>query len=243
VLVPPNDKNRANSVIFPGKKPRTPRRRVTGSTIRRIPADKCGQTAHQHEQIRRFNMNKFSMSRRAFAAGALASTSVLAACGNGVGSRGGAMIDARVSSTLEEMYRKYPNTVSLAQRANGMLVMPLVTEAGLGLGGAYGRGALLVDNVTVDYYSVVKGSGGLQIGAQQFAHVLFFMTEEALTGFRRSPGWAAGADLEYVVSDQGDGVAADTTTALSPVLAAVFARAGLRLGATLEGTKYTRIIP
>ena len=29
----------------------------------------------------------------------------------------------------------------------------------------------------------------------------------------------------------------------SPVLAAVFARAGLRIGATLEGTKYTRIIP
>jgi len=31
-----------------------------------------------------------------------------------------------------------------------MLVMPLVTEAGLGFGGAYGRGALQVNNVTVD---------------------------------------------------------------------------------------------
>ncbi|MEO0401310.1 MAG: YSC84-related protein [Pseudomonadota bacterium] len=188
-------------------------------------------------------MKKNGISRRAFAAGALASTGVLAACGNGVGSRGSATIDARVAATLDEMYRSYPNTVSLAEKSNGMLVMPLVTEAGLGFGGAYGRGALLVDNVTVDYYSVIKGSGGLQIGAQQFAHVLFFMTQDALTEFRRSPGWAAGADLEYVVSDQGDSVAADTTTALSPVLAAVFARAGLRIGATLEGTKYTRIIP
>ncbi|WP_299555020.1 YSC84-related protein [uncultured Tateyamaria sp.] len=188
-------------------------------------------------------MKTNGISRRAFAAGALAGTGLLAACGNGVGSRGSALIDSRVDVTLEEMYRSYPNTVDLAQKANGMLVMPLVTEAGFGFGGAYGRGALRVDNVTVDYYSVVKGSGGLQIGAQQFAHVLFFMTPEALTDFRRSPGWAAGADLEYVVSDQGDSVAADTTTALSPVLAAVFARAGLRIGATLEGTKYTRIIP
>lgn len=188
-------------------------------------------------------MTDFRMSRRIFAAGALASTGMLAACGNGVGGRGSATIDARVAATLQEMYRSYPNTRSLAQRSNGMLVMPLVTEAGFGFGGAYGRGALLVNDVTVDYYSVVKGSGGLQIGAQQFAHVLFFMTEEALTGFRRSPGWAAGADLEYVISDQGESVEADTTTALSPVLAAVFARAGLRLGATLEGTKYTRIIP
>ncbi|WP_299280689.1 YSC84-related protein [uncultured Tateyamaria sp.] len=183
------------------------------------------------------------LSRRAFAAGALASTGVLAACGNGVGGQGSNIIDARVSATLDEMYRAYPNTRNLAQKANGILVMPLVTEAGLGFGGAYGRGALLIDEITVDYYSVVKGSGGLQIGAQQFAHVLFFMTEEALLKFRRSPGWAAGGDVEYVFSDQGDGVAADTTTALSPVLAAVFARAGLRLGATLEGTKYTRIIP
>ena len=104
------------------------------------------------------------------------------------------------------MYRSYPNTQQLASKANGMLVMPLVTEAGLGLGGAYGRGALRVNDVTVDYYSVVKGSGGLQIGAQQYAHVLFFMTDGALTDFRRSPGWAAGADLEYVISDQGDSV-------------------------------------
>lgn len=188
-------------------------------------------------------MTDFRISRRAFAFGAMASTGALAACGNGVGGRGAATIDARVSATLDEMYRKYPNTVDLAQKANGMLVMPLVTEAGFGLGGAYGRGALLVNDVTVDYYSVVKGSGGLQIGAQQFAHVLFFMTQDALMDFRRSPGWAAGADLEYVISDQGDSVAADTTTVLSPVLAAVFARAGLRIGATLEGTKYTRIIP
>lgn len=189
------------------------------------------------------NMKNTQISRRAFTFGALAATPVLAACGNGVGGRGSGTIDARVRATLEEMYRSYPNTRSLAEKANGMLVMPLVTEAGLGFGGAYGRGALLIDNVTVDYYSVVKGSGGLQIGAQQYAHVLFFMTQAALTDFRRSPGWAAGADVEYVISDKGDSVSADTTTVLTPVLAAVFGRAGLRIGATLEGTKYTRIIP
>jgi len=182
-------------------------------------------------------------SRRVFTLGALAGAGTLAACGNGVGSQGSATIDARVDATLSEMYRVYPNTRQLADKSNGMLVMPLVTEAGLGFGGAYGRGALRVEDITVDYYSVTKASGGLQIGAQQYAHVLFFMTEEALTGFRRSPGWAAGADLEYVISDQGENLNADTTTALAPVIAAVFGQAGLRLGATLEGTKYNRIIP
>ena len=183
------------------------------------------------------------LTRRTFALGVVAGAGTLAACGNGVGSQAGARIDARVDTTLAQMYQQYPNTLTLAQKANGMLVMPLVTEAGLGLGGAYGRGALRVGDATVDYYSVVKGSGGFQIGAQQFAHVLFFMTEGALVDFRRSPGWAAGGDIEYVISDRGDSLAADTTTALSPVLAAVFGRAGFRVGATLEGTKYTRIIP
>ena len=188
-------------------------------------------------------MTMTDLTRRGFTFSLLAGAGTLAACGNGICARGPATIDARVDATLAEMYRLYPNTVSLAQKSNGMLVMPLVTEAGLGFGGAYGRGALRINNVTVDYYSVVKGSGGLQIGAQQYAHVLFFMTEQALADFRRSPGWAAGADLEYVISDKGDSVTADTTTVLAPVLAAVFGRAGLRVGATLEGTKYPRIIP
>ena len=188
-------------------------------------------------------MTHLRLSRRAFALGAVASTGALAACGNGVGSRGAGTIDARTNATLEQMYRTFPNTRTLADKSNGMLVMPLVTEAGLGLGGAYGRGVLRVNGVTVDYYSVTKATGGLQIGAQQYAHVLFFMSTDALENFRRSPGWAAGANIEYVISDRGDSVKADTTTALSPVLAVVFGRAGLRIGATLEGSKYTRIIP
>mgnify|MGYP001800147403 CR=1 FL=1 len=182
------------------------------------------------------------LSRRSFALSALA-TSTLAACGNGIGGAGAATIDARVDSTINEMFRTYPGTRNLADRSAGILVMPLVTEVGLGLGGSYGRGALRVGPSTVDYYSATSGSAGLQIGAQQFSHVLFFMTPEAMIEFRQSPGWAAGADIEYAVSNQSEKLRAETTTSLSPVIAVVFGQTGLRLGATLEGTKYTRIIP
>jgi len=121
--------------------------------------------------------------------------------------------------------------------------MPVVTRAGLGVGGSFGRGALCVGGATVDYYSAASGSVGLQIGAQQYAHALFFMTDEALSEFRASPGWAAGADAEYVLNENGENISADTTTALTPVIALIFAQAGLSAGATLKGTKYTRIIP
>lgn len=181
-------------------------------------------------------------SRRSFALGGLAATS-LAACGNGIGSGGAATIEARVDSTLNGMYGAFPATRDLAARANGVLVMPLVTEVGLGLGASYGQGALRVGQSTVDYYSATSGSAGLQIGAQQFSHVLFFMTPEALGEFRSSQGWAAGADVEYAFNSQADMLRAETTTSLAPVIAVVFGQTGLRLGATVEGTKYTRIIP
>ena len=186
-------------------------------------------------------MNSFS--RRAFTLGALASTSALAACGNGVGSRGPERIDARVDTTLNYLYTNYPNTRSLAEKSTGMLVMPLVTEGGLIVGGGYGRGALRINNATVDYYSATKASVGPQLGAQQYAHVLFFRTDEALAEFRTSPGWVAGADLTYAFSNEGQTFSTDTTTLTSPVVAVVFGQTGLIVGATIEGTKYNRIIP
>lgn len=188
-------------------------------------------------------MKNFRISRRGFTLGALAGVSVTAACGNGIGSRGADTIDARVDATLTEMYRTYPNTRNLADKSNGMLVMPLVTEAGFGIGGSYGRGALRINGATVDYYSATSASFGLQIGAQQYAHTLFFMTTDALSDFRRSAGWAAGADVRYAINSNAANLGIDTNMLVAPVIAVVYGQAGLIAGATLEGTRYTRILP
>ncbi|MBY6089371.1 lipid-binding SYLF domain-containing protein [Pseudooceanicola sp. 502str34] len=184
-----------------------------------------------------------NLSRRTFSLSALAAIPLLAACNNGIGSPGGSKIDARVDATLAQLFSQYPETRNLAAKSAGMLVMPLMTEAGFGIGGGYGRGALRVGGSTVDYYSATAANFGLQIGAQQYAHVLFFMTQEALSGFRRSSGWAAGADVEYVFSDKAEAMRAETTTSIAPIVAVIFGQAGLRFGATLEGVKYSRILP
>ena len=148
-----------------------------------------------------------------------------------------------MSEAFNFMYSALPDTQVLAGKAAGVLMMPVVTEAGFGIGGAYGRGALLVGGITVDYYSVTAASIGLQIGGQQYSHALFFMTQPALNNFRTSPGWVAGADLEYAVSSNARTLSTDTTALLTPVIAVVFGQAGLLAGASLEGAKYTRIIP
>jgi lipid-binding SYLF domain-containing protein len=171
-----------------------------------------------------------------------AGAALLGGCANGVGSNGAAQIDARVDATQQFLFGRYPGTEQLASQASGVLYMPLVTEAGFGFGGSYGRGALRIGGATVDYYSATKATVGFQIGAQQYAHALFFMTPDGLEEFRRSPGWAASADIRYATPEQGASIGKETTE-LDPVIALVFGQQGLIAGATLGGVKYTRIIP
>ena len=171
----------------------------------------------------------------------------LAACngglpGNGVGSRGAQQIDARVAATKEYLFGRYSGTQGLAEKSYGVLYMPLVTEAGFGIGGGYGRGALQVNGITVDYYAATRATIGFQIGAQQYAHALFFMTDAALQSFRRSSGWAAGADIRYATPGDGGSLGKETTE-FDPVIGLVFGQQGLIAGATLAGVKYSRIIP
>ncbi|QYZ71078.1 lipid-binding SYLF domain-containing protein [Neotabrizicola shimadae] len=181
------------------------------------------------------------MSRRMMLAG-FGATTALAACGNGVNSNGAAEIDARVDATKQFLDGRYPGTIELTDKAYGVLYMPLMTEAGFFVGGAYGRGALRINGATVDYYSATEASYGLQIGAQQYGHALFFMTQDALAAFRSSDGWVAGVDIRYATPDQGGSIGADTTQS-EPVIALVFGQQGLMAGASIAGTKYTRIIP
>ena len=181
-------------------------------------------------------------SRRAFLGSAGAAALLAAGCANGVGNNNGAVIDARVDATRDYLFSRYPGTRDLARDARGVLFMPLVTEAGFGIGGAYGQGALRINDVTVDYYSAARATIGFQIGAQQYAHALFFMTEQALAEFRGGNGWAVGADVRYATPDQGASIGKDSTE-IQPVIALVFGQSGLIAGATLGGVKYTRIIP
>lgn len=148
----------------------------------------------------------------------------------------------RVEATQSFLFSRYPGTQDWASRANGVLYMPLMTEAGFGIGGAFGR-RCADPGVTKRLLFSREGDDRLSDrGAQQYAHALFFMTPEAMEQFRRGPGWAAGAEVRYATPEQG---ASDRRKrpSLDPVIALIFGQQGLIAGATLGGVKYTRIIP
>jgi len=183
-----------------------------------------------------------NLSRRGLLAGG-AATGLLTACGNPVGNFNAERLDARVDATRDFLRQNHPELSNLFQNAQGILYMPLVTEAGFFLGGSFGQGALRINDASVDYYSATRISAGLQFGAQQYAHVLFFMTPQALQDFRAGEGWAASADVRYALPDQGGAAGVQTTTLFAPVIAVIFGQAGLIAGASLAGVRYQRIIP
>ena len=171
-----------------------------------------------------------TLTRRGFV---VAGAATLAGCANGAVTGSAAQIDANVDDALQRMYSSIPGSREAAQDAAALLVMPSVTKAGLFIGGSYGEGALRIGNATVDYFSVASASLGWQIGGQQFSHVLFFMTPEALRDFRTSDGWQVGVDAEVVVEEEGGAIGLSSTTSNRPVIAVVFGNRGLIVGASL----------
>lgn len=156
-------------------------------------------------------------------------------------------IDARVNAALGQLYTQAPHARELASRARGMLIMPKVVKGSFGIGGAYGEGALRLNDPatgyqgTAEYYSMAAGSIGLQIGFQTTSHVLFFLTDSALENFRRADGWEVGADAEVVFPEKGLNAGVSSITAEKPVVGIVFGEDGFAVGASLEGAKYSRI--
>jgi lipid-binding SYLF domain-containing protein len=152
-------------------------------------------------------------------------------------------IDRKVDAAIERFEAEVGGGHGFIQAAKGILVFPSVVKAGFGIGGEYGTGALRINGKTTDYYSTTAASVGFQIGAQTKTIILCFMTDTALSGFRKSRGWEIGVDGSVVVVDLGAGGSLDTTTAPAPVVGFVFGQSGLMANISLEGAKITKIHP
>ena len=150
-------------------------------------------------------------------------------------------INAEVKQALADFRKHTGAGHELSQKASGMLVFPNVIKAGIGIGGEFGEGALLVKGKTVGYYNIAAASVGLQLGAQARSEIILFMTAEALRNFRESQGWKAGVDGSVALATLGAGGSIDTDTAKKPIIGFIFSGKGLMYNLTFEGSKITKI--
>lgn len=152
-------------------------------------------------------------------------------------------IDAKVQQAVQDFYKHSSAGKQLARKAAGMLVFPEVYKAGIGIGGEYGEGALLINGKTAAYYSTAAASIGFQLGAQVKSQIILFMNRKVLERFRKSEGWKAGVDGSVALATLGAGGELDTETVNKPIIGFIFSNKGLMYNLTFEGSKISRIEP
>ena len=149
-------------------------------------------------------------------------------------------IDAGADEAMVKFDKEVKNGKSFLDSSKGVLVFPKVLKGGAGFGGEYGEGALRVGGKTVDYYSMLQGSFGLQLGGEVKTVVLVFLDEAALKGFRESEGWKAGVDGSVSLVTLGAGGTIDTQNMKDPIVAFVLGQKGLMYNLSFEGTKFSK---
>ncbi len=100
-------------------------------------------------------------------------------------------VDASVDSAMERFDKQVKDAAEVVRQAKGLLVLPNVKKGALIIGGEYGQGALRIGGKTVEYYSMISGSFGLQIGGQAKDIIIAFNSSDALKKFRESKGWGS----------------------------------------------------
>ena len=152
-------------------------------------------------------------------------------------------IDAEVKEALDTLYKQSSAAKDLGAKAAGILVFPSVVKGGVGIGGEYGEGALLIGGKTAGYYNTAAGSIGFQLGVQKKSQAIMFMNQAELDKFLKQEhdGWKAGVDGSVALATLGAGGQLDTETAKKPVIGFIFSNKGLMYNLTFEGSKITKL--
>ena len=120
-------------------------------------------------------------------------------------------------------------------KAYGYAVYPKVTKAGVGIGGAAGKGIVYKSGEIVGSSKLKQGSIGLQIGGQQYSEVIFFKDQEAFENFTNG-NLKFDAQASAVALDEGASIDAAYNEGV-----AVFTQiiGGLMVEASVGGQHFT----
>jgi len=78
-----------------------------------------------------------------------------------------------------EIFKKSESTQPFFKSAYGYAVFPTVGKAGIGIGGAYGKGQVYREGKVTGETSLMKATIGFQLGGQAFSEIIFFEDKRA----------------------------------------------------------------
>ena len=140
-----------------------------------------------------------------------------------------------VARAIVNIKQADPGIEDFFENAAGYAVFPSVGKGGFVVGGAYGKGLVIVNDQVDGYTSMSQATVGLQLGGQKYAQFIFFRDQAALEGFKRG-NFEFGAQASAVAATKG--ASADANYDKGVV---VFTQAGggLMFEGSVGGQKFT----
>lgn len=89
-----------------------------------------------------------------------------------------------VNDAIKDLVAGNPALNEHFSKAYGYAIFPKITKAGLGVGGAGGKGLVFQNDKVIGSAKMAQATLGLQAGAQQYAEVVFFENKDALDKFK-----------------------------------------------------------
>lgn len=107
-----------------------------------------------------------------------------------------------VAKAILDIKNSDPDIQKFFDEAAGYAVFPKVGKGGIGIGGAHGKGLVIVGENAVGKTSLSQLTVGLQLGGQVYAEFIFFKDETALGHFQRG-NFELGAQASAVAVTAG----------------------------------------
>jgi lipid-binding SYLF domain-containing protein len=148
---------------------------------------------------------------------------------------GKAEIESAAETALAKAQRSDPSLVSVFREAAGYAVFPSVGKGAAGVGGAYGKGVLYVNDRAVGYCDLSQASIGFQLGGQAYTEIIAFQNMQAVNRFKEGK-FRFDAQATAVALKSGAGANAQYADGV-----AVFTmdEAGLMYEASIGGQKFS----
>lgn len=143
-------------------------------------------------------------------------------------------LQLKVATAILDVQKTDPGMKGFFDSAAGYAVFPSVGKGGIGVGGAYGKGLVIVGDKAVGGTSLSQVTVGFQLGGQVYSQFIFFKDAAALQNFQRG-NFEFGAQASAVAVTLGASGDANYDKGV-----AVFTHVtgGLMYEATISGQKF-----
>jgi lipid-binding SYLF domain-containing protein len=140
-----------------------------------------------------------------------------------------------VAKAILDVKKSDPGIEKFFEKSAGYAVFPTVGKGAIGIGGAHGKGLVIVNDQAVGNTSLSQVTIGLSLGGQKYSQFIFFKDDVALGHFQRG-NYEMGAQASAVAVTAGASADADYDKGV-----AVFTNVGggLMADASVGGQKFT----